>query len=112
MASIPMAADPTVAVPTAAVPMVAPTVDPVVLGDLADREDLADPEDLAAHRLDPIPESNHSPTCQAKEHGTTRQEDSILLAGSISSVVLPSQYPFSFRICLPPVPGASLIRRW
>ena len=106
-----MATVPTVAVPTAAVPMVAPMVDPVVLGDLAGREALADPEDLAAHRLDPIPESNHSPTCQAKEHGTTRQEDSILLAGSISSVVLPSQYPFSFRICLPPVPGASLIRR-
>ena len=84
-----MATVPTVAVPTAAVPMVAPMVDPVVLGDLAGREALADPEDLAAHRLDPIPESNHSPTCQAKEHGTTRQEDSILLAGSISSVDLP-----------------------
>ena len=71
---------------TAADPMADPTVDPVVLVDLAGREGR---EDLEDHRLDPIPESNHSPTCQAKEHGTTRQEDSILLAGSISSVVLP-----------------------
>lgn len=86
--AVPTAADPMVD-STATAPMADPTVDPVVLGDLAGREDLADPEDLAAHRLDPIPESNHSPTCQAKEHGTTRQEDSILLAGSISSVVLP-----------------------
>ena len=86
--AVPTAADPMVD-STATAPMADPTVDPVVLVDLADLADLEDLEDLADHRLDPIPESNHSPTCQAKEHGTTRQEDSILLAGSISSVVLP-----------------------
>ena len=71
------------------VPMEAPAVleAPVGRGDPAGRAGRVVIQ--AVPMVDPIRESNHSPTCPAKRHLTTSQEDSILLAGSISNVVLP-----------------------